>query len=69
MKAFVIGCAALAVGCTAGPPPVDTQTGSPRAEQRSEARGLEQAEAECARQGKHAEAERSEGETLYHCVN
>jgi hypothetical protein len=69
MKTLLLGCAALVVGCTTGPPPADNPTGSPRAEQRSETRALEQAEAECARQGKHAEAERSEGETLYHCVD
>jgi hypothetical protein len=51
-----------------GPPPLDNPTASPRAAQRSEARALEQAEVECAAHGKHVEAERSEGETLYHCV-
>ena len=33
-----------------------------------EARALEQAEADCARQGKHAESQRVEGETIYNCV-
>jgi hypothetical protein len=33
-----------------------------------EARALEQAEADCARQGKHAESNRVEGETIYDCV-
>jgi len=33
-----------------------------------EARALEQAEADCARQGKHAESKRVEGETIYDCV-
>jgi len=32
-----------------------------------EARALEQAEADCARQGKHAESKRVEGETIYEC--
>jgi hypothetical protein len=59
----------LVVGCVMGPPPLDNPTASPRAEQRNEARALEQAEADCAAQGKHAEAQRSEGETLYHCVD
>jgi hypothetical protein len=59
----------LMLGCVMGPPPLDNPTASPRAEQRSEARALEQAEAECAAQGKHVEVERSEGETLYHCVD
>ncbi len=61
--------AALAGGCVMGPPPPDNPTASPRAERRSEARALEAAEAECAAQGKHAVAERSEGETLYHCAD
>jgi hypothetical protein len=59
----------LMPGCVMGPPPLDNPTASPRAEQRSEARALEQAAAECAAQGKHVEVERSEGETLYHCVD
>ena len=32
-----------------------------------EARALEQAEADCARQGKHAVSQRVEGETIYNC--
>jgi hypothetical protein len=32
-----------------------------------EARALEQAEADCARQGKHAVSQRTEGETIYDC--
>jgi len=69
IELLLTGCAALAGGCAAGPPPLDNPTSSPRAERRSEARALEQAEAECAAQGKHAVAERSEGETLYHCAD
>ena len=34
-----------------------------------EARALEQAEADCARQGKHAVSQRAEGETLYDCAD
>jgi hypothetical protein len=34
-----------------------------------EAQALEQAEADCARQGKHAVSQRSEGETIYDCSN
>jgi len=34
-----------------------------------EARALEQAEADCARQGKHAVSKRVEGETIYDCVD
>ncbi|HWZ65079.1 MAG TPA: hypothetical protein VNX02_18825 [Steroidobacteraceae bacterium] len=69
MKALILGCATLLVGCTLGPPAQDSPTSSPRSEQRGEARALEQAEADCAAQGKHAVAERSEGETLYHCAD
>lgn len=69
IELLLTGCAALAGGCVMGPPPPDNPTSSPRAERRSEARSLEQAEAECAAQGKHAVAERSEGETLYHCAD
>jgi hypothetical protein len=66
---LLAACTLLILGCVMGPPPLDNPTASPRAEQRSEARALEQAEAACAAQGKHVEAERSEGETLYHCVD
>ena len=34
-----------------------------------EARALEQAETDCARQGKHAISQRVEGETLYDCTD
>ena len=66
---LLAGWVALAGGCAVAPPPLDNPTSSPRAERRSEARALEQAEAECAAHGKHAVAERSEGETLYHCAD
>jgi hypothetical protein len=66
---LLLACIALIGGCALAPPAPDNPTASPRAEQRSEARALERAEAECAAQGKHAVAERSEGETLYHCVD
>jgi hypothetical protein len=35
----------------------------------SEAQALEQAETDCARQGKHAVSQRIEGETLYSCAD
>jgi hypothetical protein len=38
-------------------------------DERREARALEEAEADCAKQGKHAVARRAEGETLYDCVD
>jgi hypothetical protein len=68
-KVLLAACAALAAGCAMGPPAPDNPTASPRAEQRNEARALEKAEAECAAQGKHAVAERHEGETFYHCAD
>jgi hypothetical protein len=34
-----------------------------------EARALEQAEADCAHQGKHAVSQRVEGETIYDCAD
>lgn len=71
MKWSAIACAALVTGCV-NSPPVDNPSapGSfrPGADQRREARGLEQAESECASQGKHAVARREEGETFYGCV-
>ncbi|HSY04645.1 MAG TPA: hypothetical protein VK803_01795 [Steroidobacteraceae bacterium] len=69
MRFMVCGCAALVAACVTGPPPLDNPTASPRAQQRGEARALEQAEAECATQGKHAEARRADGETIYECVS
>lgn len=69
IELLLSGWAALTGGCVTGAPPLDNPTSSPRAQRRSEARALEQAEAECAAQGKHAVAERTEGETLYHCAD
>jgi hypothetical protein len=69
IQVLLAGWAALAGGCAMGPPPPDNPTASPRAEQRAEARALEKAEADCAVHGKHAVAERSGGETLYHCAD
>jgi hypothetical protein len=40
----------------------------PDVDQTREARGLEQAESECAKQGKHAVTQRVEGETVYGCA-
>lgn len=59
------------VAACANAPPVDNPSapGAFRApvDERREARALEQAEADCARQGKRAVATRDEGETLFHC--
>lgn len=68
MKWTALCCATLVAGCM-NAPPIDDPAASARSKQRSEARGLEEAEADRAAQGKHAEAHRDEGETLYSCVD
>src|ERR1700730_14037368 len=71
MKWIVLGCATLVAGC-ANSPPGDNRSapgaGQPAVDKAREARALEQAEANCASQGKHAEAKRVEGATVYDCV-
>ncbi|MBS0577716.1 MAG: hypothetical protein JSR36_00475 [Proteobacteria bacterium] len=72
MKRWIAtACAAVLAAC-ANSPPVDNPSapGSfrPAAEEQSEARALERAEADCVTQGKHAVAKRVDGETLYECV-
>jgi putative hemolysin len=72
MKWMVSACMALIVGCANSPPPDNPSApgaGNPRVDERREARALEQAEANCASQGKRAVARREEGETLYDCVD
>jgi hypothetical protein len=68
LKPVVFACAVVTAGCMGGPP-LENPTASPRSEQRGEARALEQAESQCASQGKHAEAQRVAGETVYSCVD
>jgi hypothetical protein len=68
--AFV--CTALVVGCANAPPPDNRSApgaGQHSVDERREARALEQAEADCASKGKHAEAKRVEGDTVYDCVD
>jgi hypothetical protein len=73
MKGALLVSALLSAGC-AGGPQVGYQS-APDAMQEgdagdpAEAQALEQAEADCARQGKHAESKRIEGETVYDCVD
>jgi hypothetical protein len=73
MKRALLACALLGAGCAGGPQigyqsaPDAAQEGD--AADPGEAQALEQAEAECARQGKHAESKRVEGETVYDCVD
>jgi hypothetical protein len=71
MKVITALCLAAVAAC-AGAPPIAYES-APQAMQPGdavdpgEAQALEQAEAECARQNKHAVAQRVEGETVYHC--
>jgi hypothetical protein len=72
MKWIVLGCATLIAGCANSPPPDNRSApgaGQPAVDERREARALERAESDCASQGKHADASRVEGETVYTCVN
>ena len=64
-------CLAVVAAC-AGEPQIAYESAPPAMQQTEavdpgEAQALEQAEAECARQGKHAVARRDEGETIYDC--
>jgi hypothetical protein len=63
--------ATLIAGCAIAPPmdnPSAPGAGQPAVDEKREAHALEQAEAECASKGKHAEAKRVEGVTVYSCV-
>lgn len=71
MTWMVLACATLLTGC-ANFPPTDNRSfpgsGQPAVDERREARALELAESDCASQGKHADAGRVEGLTVYNCV-
>jgi hypothetical protein len=73
LKLTVLVWALVSTGCAGGPPiayesaPDAVQEGN--AADPGEAQALEQAEAECARQGKHAVSKRIEGETVYDCAD
>jgi hypothetical protein len=79
MRWMAATCTAVIVGCANGPPinysagPADPGDANGGFQYQSdgvdtgEARGLEQAEANCADQGKHAVSKRVEGETVYDC--
>ena len=71
MKWIIPVCAAVMAACTYAPVVQDpnggimaTDAGDVRETQR-----LEQTESDCASQGKHAEASRVEGHTVYSCVD
>lgn len=71
MKWIVLACATLIAGC-ANVAATDNRSalgaGQPAVDERREARALEQAETNCARQGRDAEAGRQDGATVYDCV-
>jgi putative hemolysin len=72
MKWTLMGCLALITGCANTPPPDNHSlpgAGQPAVDERREARALEQAESNCASQGKHAVASRVDGDTIYTCVD
>ena len=72
MKVITSLCLAAVAACAGGAPQLAYES-APQAMQQGdavdpgEAQALEQAESECARQGKHAVARRVEGETFYDC--
>jgi hypothetical protein len=65
--------AAIVAGCAGGPQigyeSAAVATQPVNAADSDEARALEQAETDCARQGKHAVSQRVEGETIYDCAH
>jgi len=65
---------AVALAACAGGPQIGYESAPDAMQQanaadRGEAQALEQAEADCARQGKHAVSQRSEDEAIYDCSN
>ncbi|HVN45063.1 MAG TPA: hypothetical protein VMT66_07400 [Steroidobacteraceae bacterium] len=73
MKTMVLAGLTLLVACAGGPPaaynPSAPGAMRPDVDERREARALEQAESDCAKQGKHAVSERVEGEMVYDCAD
>jgi hypothetical protein len=71
MKWIFLGCLTLVAG-RANSPPTDNRSfpgaGQPVVDERRESRALELAESNCASQGKHANAGRVEGQTVYDCM-
>jgi hypothetical protein len=69
---ITVGLITFLVACAGGPPldnPSAPGAMRPDVAERREARGLEQAESDCASQGKHAVSQRVEGETVYDCAD
>ena len=72
VKLVALVCSTLIVACAGGPPldnPSAPGAMRPDVDERREARALEQAESDCAGQGKHAVSQRVEGETMYSCAD
>ena len=72
MKLTALVCSTFIVACAGGPPldnPSAPGAMRPDVDERREARALEQAESDCASQGKHAVSQRVEGETIYSCAD
>jgi len=71
MRWITLPCTVVLVACAGGPQiayeSAADATASAGAADPGEARALEQAESDCARQGQHAVSQRVEGETLYDC--
>jgi hypothetical protein len=72
MNWTLLGCLTLIAGC-ANSPPTDNRSfpgaGQSAVDERRESRALEQAESNCQSQGKHADAGRVEGQTVYDCTD
>jgi hypothetical protein len=72
MKWGFLVCTGFLAACVNSPPvdnPSSPNAMRPQSQEAMEARQLERAEADCASQGKHAEAKRVEDETVYDCVS
>ena len=71
MKLVALACATLVAGC-ANFPPSDNRSfpgaGQPAVDERRESRALELAESDCVSEGKHVDAGRADGQTVYNCV-
>ena len=72
MKRMALAGLTLLVACAGGPPldnPSAPGAMRPEVDERREARALEEAETNCAKDGKHAVSQRVEGETVFDCVD
>ncbi|HEY2809548.1 MAG TPA: hypothetical protein VGI91_12220 [Steroidobacteraceae bacterium] len=70
MKLLTMALLGVLAACSNSPPvdnPSSPGSFRPANEEHGEARGLELAEADCVKQGKHAQASRVEGDTVYTC--